>query len=75
MMEKGRCHMVFPLWSIAMFPKGSGEDRTVFQALKDMRGRGTRRATSFYRINPADGNHTERLAWIAEAKAAEAGRQ
>jgi hypothetical protein len=70
MLEKGRCHMVFPLWAIAMFPKGDGEDRTVFQALKDMAGRGTGRATSFYRLNPDDLNHARRMEWIAESRAA-----
>ncbi|MSP48598.1 MAG: glycosyltransferase family 2 protein [Alphaproteobacteria bacterium] len=69
MLEKGRCHMVFPLWAIAMFPKGSGEDRMVFQALKEMAGRTTGKATSFYRLNPADGNHGRRLEWIAAARA------
>jgi hypothetical protein len=68
MLEKGRCHMVLPLWAIAMFPTGDGEDRTVFQALKAMTGRCTGKATSFYRLNPADGNHVHRLAWIAEAR-------
>ena len=69
MLEKGRCHAVFPLWAIAMFPKGSGEDRMVFQALKEMKGRATGEATSFYRLNPEDGNHARRLEWIAAAKA------
>ena len=75
MLEKGRCHMVFPLWAIAMFPKGDGEDRTVFQALKTMQGRTTAKATSFYRLNPADGNHAIRLGWIADARSEEFGRR
>lgn len=71
MLEKGRCHMVFPLWAIAMFPKGDGEDRMVFQTLKEMKGRGTGKASSFYRLNPDDGNHPIRLQFMAEDRARE----
>ena len=70
MLEKGRCHLLFPLWAIAFYPGGNGEDRTVFQALKEMRGRSTGKATCFYRLNPADPNHAVQLGWIDEAHAA-----
>jgi hypothetical protein len=33
MLDKAACHHVLPLWSLAAFPDGGGEDRLIFDAL------------------------------------------
>ncbi|GGF17861.1 hypothetical protein GCM10011611_24660 [Aliidongia dinghuensis] len=62
MIDKLACHDLPPLWSLAAFDDGSGEDRLVFKALKEhFRGQPTGRATSFYVIRPDDPMHPARL--------------
>jgi len=62
MIDKIACHDLAPLWSLAAFADGTGEDRLVFKTLKDQhRGRPTGRATSYYVIRPDDPMHPARL--------------
>lgn len=62
MLDKLACLNVAPLWSLAPFADGSGEDRLVFEALRSQyRGVATGRATSYYRMQPRDSMHLERL--------------
>ncbi|HEV2674358.1 MAG TPA: hypothetical protein VGV37_07435 [Aliidongia sp.] len=62
MIDKIACHDLPPLWSLAAFDDGSGEDRLVFKALKEhFRGRPTGLATSYYVIRPDDPMHPARL--------------
>jgi hypothetical protein len=52
MVDKLACHYAMPLWSNALFPDGSGEDRLIFEALhKNFPGRGTGEATCFCTLN------------------------
>jgi hypothetical protein len=62
MIDKLVHHDVVPLWSLASFADGSGEDRLVFAALKESGpGRATRLATSFYPLREGDPMHAVRL--------------
>jgi hypothetical protein len=62
MIDKLACHDLPPVWSLAAFEDGSGEDRLVFKTLRDRyRGKATGRATSFYLIRPDDPMHPARL--------------
>lgn len=67
MIDKLACINVAPLWSLAPFADGSGEDRLVFEALRSQyRGVATGRATSYYRMQPRDAMHLERLKIIRQ---------
>lgn len=67
MLDKLRCHDIVPLWSMAPFADGSGEDRLVFKALTERhKGNGTGRATSCYAIGEHDRNHATRLQRMRE---------
>ena len=49
MLDKIQCHMIIPLWCVAIFPDGSGEDRRVFKVLnKHFSFQGTGRASVHY---------------------------
>lgn len=49
MLDKMQCHMIIPLWCIALFADGSGEDRRVFKILnKHFSFQGTGRASVHY---------------------------
>jgi hypothetical protein len=61
MLDKLACHRVLPLWSLAAYPDGRGEDRLIFAELKDRPQRGTGQATSFYRMSARDPQHLTRL--------------
>ncbi|HLZ65914.1 MAG TPA: glycosyltransferase family A protein [Aliidongia sp.] len=62
MVDKLACHDVAPLWSLAGFEDGTGEDRLVFRMLNERyRGRATGRATSYYVITPEDPMHAARM--------------
>jgi hypothetical protein len=68
MIDKLACHDLPPVWSLAAFEDGSGEDRLVFKTLKDRyRGKPSGRATSFYEIRPDDPMHPARLHMIRAA--------
>ena len=68
MIDKIACHDLPPLWSLAAFEDGSGEDRLVFKALKEhFTGRPTNQATSYYVIRPEDPMHPARLHMIRAA--------
>ncbi|MTJ84027.1 MAG: hypothetical protein F8N37_23825 [Telmatospirillum sp.] len=48
MLDKEACHFILPLWSLAAFPDGSGEDRLVFDELhKTLAGAATDRFTCY----------------------------
>jgi hypothetical protein len=61
MLDKLACHHILPLWSLAAYPDGRGEDRLIFAELKDRPQRGTGQATSFYRMSERDPQHLTRL--------------
>lgn len=65
LLDKVKCHDVIPEWSISTFDNGGGEDRRVFDLLRQRhQGRGTRRATSYYVLNEADPMHKLRVGWL-----------
>lgn len=47
MMDMTECHFIVPLWSMAAFPDGSGEDRLIFDQLRRLNGGATGQYTSF----------------------------
>jgi tetratricopeptide (TPR) repeat protein len=76
MLDKEACHFVLPLWSLAAFPDGSGEDRLVFDELhKTLAGAATDRFTCFCTLSEQalQSPHHQRafaerqLAWVADA--------
>jgi len=68
LIDKIACHDVLPLWSLAAFEDGSGEDRLVFRMLKEhFRGRQSGQATSYYVVSPADPMHAARLQMLRAA--------
>ncbi|MEO8715694.1 MAG: class I SAM-dependent methyltransferase [Acetobacteraceae bacterium] len=65
MIDKIACHDVVGEWAISTFDNGGGEDRRVFDLLRTRhKGRGTRRATSYYLVNEADPIHAFRTEWF-----------
>jgi hypothetical protein len=78
MLDKEACHFVLPLWSLAAFPDGSGEDRLVFDELhKTLAGGATDRFTCFCTLSEQalQSEHHKRafaereLAWLDDAAA------
>ena len=68
MIDKIACHNLPPLWSLAAFDDGSGEDRLVFQMLKqNFRGHPTGTATSYYVTSPSDPMHAARMQMLRAA--------
>ena len=69
MLDKAACHMLFPIWSMALSKKGDGEDRMVFKALRENRrpGGATGKPTSYYTLDPNDSMHARREKWIRDA--------
>ena len=68
MLDKMRCHFILPCWCQAMGPKGNGEDRVVFEALRtrfpdDYGASG--KGTSYYVVNVEDGMYPVRERFIA----------
>ncbi len=64
LLDKIACEPVLRWWSVPLLgdAKGMSEDRNVFAALRQSyRGRGTRRATCFYKMDPHDGLHAKRM--------------
>jgi hypothetical protein len=76
MIDKTRCADILPLW---MRPqpgddKGMSADRTVFMALaKSFSGAGAGEPTVFYRLDPKDAMHVERMKVMASLYAAAGG--
>ena len=65
MIDKIACHDVVAEWAVSTFENGGGEDRRVFDLLRQRHtGRGTRRATAYYVVNDSDGMHPARVAWF-----------
>lgn len=53
MIDKTKCHSVMTQWSIPLLPDGTGEDRNVFNALRNAHSVGwTRRPSVYYVLNP-----------------------
>jgi hypothetical protein len=57
-------HLVH-LWSCSPFPSGDGEDRLIFDRLRGEEHACTGNATVYYAIDPKDGMHLSRLAYMA----------
>jgi len=56
---------ILHLWSCSPFRMGDGEDRLIFASLKNEPHSCTGRATVFYALDPEDGMHAHRCAYIA----------
>lgn len=58
MMDAQACHLLMPLWSMAIFADGGGEDRLIFDHLnKGFAGAGTGHFTSFCTLAPDSLGH------------------
>jgi len=73
MLEKQSCHFVLPLWSLAGFTDGTGEDRLVFDALqREHPWAATNKYTSHFEMRPAEqaqAHHAEaftarKIGWV-----------
>jgi hypothetical protein len=53
------------LWSCSPFPSGDGEDRLIFDRLRGEEHACTGNATVYYALDPKDGMHETRLAYMA----------
>ena len=69
MLDKLACHHVIPYWSLTPYEDGRGEDRLIFEQLKDRDQRGTGRPSSFYTLSVADPQHLVRLQLIRRSGA------
>ncbi|WP_297369870.1 glycosyltransferase family 2 protein [Acidocella sp.] len=56
---------ILHLWACSPFEGGDGEDRLIFTQLKDQPHACTGKATIFYALDPKDGMHPQRCAFIA----------
>jgi len=74
MLDKRRCEESLLGWNTPLpgDDHGQSEDRVVFNALRRLGNVGTQQATTFYQINPADGNHPMRLHFMGDRYAAAA---
>ena len=77
MMDMRTCHHVMPLWAMALFADGSGEDRLIFDQLhKNHPGAGTGQYTSYCTLTQDTLPHAHhqreflarRLGWIYDAQ-------
>ena len=77
MMDAQACHLLMPLWSMAAFADGGGEDRLIFDHLnKSFAGAGTGHFTSFCTLTPDSLGHDHHkkeflargLGWIYQDK-------
>jgi Glycosyl transferase family 2 len=68
MLDKISCAMLLPLWSNSPFAYGDGEDRLVLDMLiqTGLKGAHNNKASSFYTLDPRDGNHGHRMRWMRE---------
>lgn len=58
MLNKQTCHFVFPHWSLAAFPNGTGEDRLVFDELiKSANWASSGRHSCFYEMSAEGQSH------------------
>jgi hypothetical protein len=64
MVDKLACHHVMPYWSLTPYADGRGEDRLIFEQLKERSQRGTGRPSSFYTLSVSDPQHLVRLQLI-----------
>jgi len=78
MMDARACHFLMPLWSLAAFADGGGEDRLIFDhLLKNHAGAGTDQFTSFCTLTQDSLRHSHHkheflargLDWIYDAHA------
>ena len=65
MLDKMKCHMFIPLWCIALFPDGSGEDRRFFKVLnKNFTFQSTGRPSVHYLLDV--NRYSDVAKWLAE---------
>lgn len=57
LLNKQSCHFVFPHWSLAAFPDGTGEDRMVFAQLKEASWAASGRFSCYYEMAPEVQSH------------------
>jgi hypothetical protein len=76
MLDKRHCEHVLLGWNRPLpgDDNGQSEDRVVFDMLRQQNSVGTQQATTFYVLNPADGNHPMRLHFMGEKYAEAAGQ-
>lgn len=78
LIDKVACEPVLRWWSMPLpgDPKGMSADRQVFDRLRrQYRGVATGQATCYYRLDPRDDVHHNRLTLIARARGGAAGSQ
>jgi hypothetical protein len=64
-MNKNSCHFIFPHWSLAAFADGGGEDRLVFDEIKDANWASTGKYSCFYEMSvktQSDPHHAQQFA-------------
>lgn len=62
MLNRSKCRDVFPYWSIPLFESGAGEDRVVFDMLREKHSVAWKREPSvYYRLNSARGKNEARI--------------
>lgn len=57
---------VLSLWSQSPFESGDGEDRLIFEAIKELSHACSNQATVFYTLDAKDGNHDLRMTYIRQ---------
>jgi hypothetical protein len=75
MLDKVACEPVLRWWSFPLpgDARALSEDRNVFHFLREQYRWGTtRKATSYFELDPEDGMHRQRLDWIASKQASHA---
>jgi len=67
MIDKRKCADILPLWSKPLpgDPKAMSADRTIFMALSGRSARAVEIPTVYYRLDPDDGMHAERMKVMA----------
>lgn len=64
MVDKMQVSQILHLWSSSPFPTGDGEDRLIFDQLRNMDHSCTGNATVYYSLDPKDSAHITRMQFI-----------
>lgn len=62
--DKMQLDYLLHLWSSSPFPTGDGEDRLIFDHLKNLEHGCTNKASVYYSLDPKDSMHSERVKFI-----------
>jgi len=66
MINKLKLLPILSLWSQSLFEGGDGEDRLIFQAIKESSHIFLKEATIFYSMDPKDANHKMRMEYLSK---------